>query len=109
MLPTKFGVNWPFSSGEVKNRFSRWQPWRPSWISNQNDFSYFDLLVTLTLPIKFQDNLPFVSEEAKNRFSRWLPSWTSDRNDLVYKTPCCFIPSFKSVGLSVLEIDCVGV
>ena len=39
MLPTKFGVNWPFSSGdEVKNRFSRWQP---SWISDQNDFSYF--------------------------------------------------------------------
>ena len=42
MLPSKFGVNWPFSSGEeVKNRFSRWLPWRPSWISNQHDFSYF--------------------------------------------------------------------
>ena len=27
MIPTKFGVNWPFSSGEAKNRFSRWQPW----------------------------------------------------------------------------------
>ena len=39
MLPTKFRVNWPFSSEEVKkNRFSRWPP---SWISNQNDFSYF--------------------------------------------------------------------
>ena len=34
--------------------------------SDQNDFSYFDLLVT-----PFQDNWPFVSrEEAKNRFSR---------------------------------------
>ena len=42
MLPTKFGVNWPFSSGEeAKNRFSRWRPWRPSWISNRHDFSYF--------------------------------------------------------------------
>ena len=31
MLPSKFGVNWPFGSGEeAKNRFSRW--W-PSWIS----------------------------------------------------------------------------
>ena len=30
MLPTKFGVNWPLGSGEAKNRFSRWQPWRPS-------------------------------------------------------------------------------
>ena len=65
MLPTKFRINWPFSSGEegkidfhpdatkirvnwpfgsgkeAKNRFSRWRPWRPSWISNRNDFSYF--------------------------------------------------------------------
>ena len=42
MLPSKFGVNWPFGSGkEAKNIFSRWLPWRPSWISDQNDFSYF--------------------------------------------------------------------
>ena len=32
--PTKFPVNWPFGSGEVQNKVSRW--W-PSWISN---FSY---------------------------------------------------------------------
>ena len=39
MLPTKFLVKWPFGSGEeAKNRFSRW---RPSWISDRNDFSYF--------------------------------------------------------------------
>ena len=42
MLPSKFGVNWPFGSGEeAKNRFSRWRSWRPSWISDQHDFSYF--------------------------------------------------------------------
>ena len=42
MLPTKFRVNWPFSSGEeAKNRFLRWLPWRPSWISDWHDFSYF--------------------------------------------------------------------
>ena len=42
MVPSKFGVNWPFGSGEeAKNRFSRWRPWRPSWISDRNDFSYF--------------------------------------------------------------------
>ena len=41
MLPSKFGVNWSFSSGEeAKNRFSRWWPWQPSWISDQHDFSY---------------------------------------------------------------------
>ena len=39
MLPSKFGVNWPFGSGEeAKNRFSKW---RPSWIYDRNDFSYF--------------------------------------------------------------------
>ena len=41
MLSTKFQVNWPFSSADAKNRFSRWLPLRPSWISNPNDFSYF--------------------------------------------------------------------
>ena len=42
MLPTKFRVNWPFSSEEeAKNRCSRWLPWRPSWISDWHDFSYF--------------------------------------------------------------------
>ena len=42
MLPSKFGVNWLFGSGEeAKNRFSRWRPWRPSWISDRNDFSCF--------------------------------------------------------------------
>ena len=38
MLPIKFQVSWPFSSGgEAKNRFSRWRPWQSSWTSDQND------------------------------------------------------------------------
>ena len=42
MLPRKFEVNWPFGSGEeAKNRFSRWRPWRPSWIFYRHNFSYF--------------------------------------------------------------------
>ena len=42
MLPTKFRVNWLLGLGEeVKNRFSRWLSWRPSWISDWHDFSYF--------------------------------------------------------------------
>ena len=41
-LPSQVGVSWPFGSGEeAKNRFSRWPPLRPSWISHRNDFSYF--------------------------------------------------------------------
>ena len=73
MLTTKFGVSMAFGAEEeAKNRFSRCQS---SWISNQNKFSYFDLLVTPLLPIKFQDNQPFVSGEAKNR------SWISHQNN----------------------------
>ena len=42
MPHTKFQVSWYFGSREEeKNRFSRWPPWRPSWISDRNDFSYF--------------------------------------------------------------------
>ena len=42
ILPTKFPVNWPLRSREeVQNRFSRWPPLQPSWIYNQNDFSFF--------------------------------------------------------------------
>ena len=42
MLPTKFRVSRPIGSGEeAKNRFSKWRPWPPSWIFNQNYFSYF--------------------------------------------------------------------
>ena len=42
MLPTKFRVNWHLRLGEeAKNRFSRWPAWRPSWIYDQQNFSYF--------------------------------------------------------------------
>ena len=73
MLPTKFRVNWPLCSGEeVKNRFSRWLPWRPSWIGTI--LAIFDLQVTPMSPTKFGVNWPFgAGEEAKYRFSRWRP------------------------------------
>ena len=70
MLPTKIQVNWPFGSGEeVKNRFSRWQPWWPSWLPIRKSLAIFNLQVTPMLPTKFQVNLTFISgEQAKNRF-----------------------------------------
>ena len=37
MLPTKFQVNWPFSSEEEAKDFQG----GASWISNQGNFSYF--------------------------------------------------------------------
>ena len=66
----------------------RWLPWRPSWIFDWQDLTFFDLQVTPVLPRKFGVNWPFGSgEEAKNRFSRWRPwrpSWISDRHDFSY-------------------------
>ena len=83
MLPTKFQVNLLLGLGEeAKKRFSR------SWISDQQDFSYFDLQVTLMLLTKFGVNWPFGSGDVvKNRFSRWRPwqpSWISNRHDFSY-------------------------
>ena len=83
MLPTKFGVNWHLGLGEeAKNRFSRWPPWRPSWIYDRHKFTNFYLHVTPMLPSKFGVNWPFGSgEEMKNR---WRPSWISDRHNFSY-------------------------
>ena len=69
MRRTEFQFNWPFGSGEeLKNRFSRQPPRRPSWISDRNDFSCFELQVTLMLPTKFQVSWPNGSgEEAKKK------------------------------------------
>ena len=85
MLPTMFGVNWLLGLGEeAKNRFSRWPPWRPLWISDQHVLAIFDLQGTPMLSSKFGVNWPFGSEEGKNRFSRWRPAWISDRHNFSY-------------------------
>ena len=68
-LPTKFPVNWPFSSEEEegKNRFSRWPP---SWISDWNDFSYFYIYKSSRcfLPI-FKSTGPLVQENKQKKES----------------------------------------
>ena len=66
MLPTKFRVNWPFSSEEEgKNRFSRWPP---SWISDWNNFSYFYIYKSSRcfLPI-FKSTGPLVQENKRKK------------------------------------------
>ena len=104
MLPSKFHVNWPFSKG--KNRKIDFKGGRQGFRIGIN-LAVFDVQITLILPTKFQVNWPFGSEEeAKNRFSIWpplQPFWISDRNDLIYKSPRCFIASYKPTGLLVQE------
>ena len=86
MLHSKFGVNWPFSSGEgTKNRFSRWPHGGHLGFPISTILAIFELQVTPMLPSKFGVNWLFGSGEgAKNRFSRWRPSWISDLNDFSY-------------------------
>ena len=83
MLPTLFKVNKPFSSGEeLKHRFSRW---RPSWISNWNNFSHF-------LFISHPDSSYQVSSQLASGFRRrsekkifkMATSWISDKQDFSY-------------------------
>ena len=69
MLPSTFGVNWPFGSGEeAKNRF---QDGGHLGFPIGTILAIFYLQVTLMLTSKFGVNWPFGSGEAKNRFSRW--------------------------------------
>ena len=89
MLPSKFGVNWPFSSGEEeKIDFQDGRHGGHLGFPIGKILATFDLQVTLMLPSKFGANWPFGSgEEAKNRFSRWRPwrpSGISDRHDFSY-------------------------
>ena len=86
MLPSKFGVNWPFGSGEeAKIDFQDGGHGGHLGFPIGTILAIFDLQVTLMVPSKFGVNWPFGSgEEAKNRFSRWRPSWISDRNEFSY-------------------------
>ena len=76
ILPTMFRVDWPFSSGhEGQNIFSRWPPWRPSWVFDQNNLAFCICIPHTMFPV----NLPIGSgEEAQSKFSRWRLSWISD-------------------------------
>ena len=79
IILTKFQVHWPFGSGEeVKNRFSRWPPWWPSWISDWNNFSHFWSTSHPNASYQVSSQMAFRSGETKNRFSRWLP-WRPSR------------------------------
>ena len=72
MLPSKFGVNWPFGSGEKqKTDFQNGGHGGHLEFPIVMILAIFDLQVTPMLPSKFGVNWPFGSgEEAKNRFSR---------------------------------------
>ena len=56
--------------------FQDGRPWRPSWISERNDFSNFESLCHC-------DASPQVSAQSeKISFEEFRPSWISERNDV---------------------------
>ena len=54
MLPSKFGVNWPFGSGEAKN----FQDGGHLGFPIGTILAIFDLQVTPMHPTRYQDNRP---------------------------------------------------
>ena len=86
MLPSNFGVKWPFSSEKkLKIDFQDGGHGGHLGFPIGMILAIFDLQVTLMLPSNFGVNWPFSSEEeVKNRFLRWRPSWISDRQDFSY-------------------------
>ena len=75
-LPSSFGLIWHGLRGDVVWKNLRWSLWRPSLISEWNDFSSLNLCVTVMLPIKFWLNLTSgFGGDAVRRISRWWPSW----------------------------------
>ena len=65
----------------------------------------FGLQVTPMLPTKSQANWHVCSgQEAKHMSSRWSPQHLLNILAIfIYKSPRCFLPSFKSIGLSIQE------
>ena len=90
MLPSKFGVNWPFDSEEEAKKTDFQDGCHGGHLGFPNGMilAIFDIQVTLMLPSRFGVNWPLGSgKEAKNRFTRWRPwwqSWISDRHDFSY-------------------------
>ena len=59
MVPSKFGVNWPFGSGEeAKIDFQDGGHGGHLGFPNGTILAIFDLQVTLMLPTKYQVNWP---------------------------------------------------
>ena len=74
-------------SAEASSQLAFWfrrrgSLWRPSWVSNHNNFSYFWSTSHPIVCTKFPLIWPYESGTVvQNRLSRWLPSWISDCNN----------------------------
>ena len=102
MLPTKFRVNWPFSSGEEAKH--RCPTWLPSWISGRNDFSYFWSTSHPDASYQFLSQLALCfrkwSKKQSFKMAVIIFDFRPDRFKLflIYKSPQCFLPSLSQLA-----------
>ena len=89
---------------------SRWRPWRPSWIADWKDFSYFCFKRHPDASHRFK-SVGLLVQEKKRKIDFQDSShsshlgfliWTILAFFLIYKSPWCF-PWSKSIGLLVQE------
>ena len=81
MPPIKFWLNQTYSlGGDV---ISRWPPWRPSWISEWNDFSNSEFLChcDASHQVLAQSDLRFGRRCRLKNFKMAAWSWIPERND----------------------------
>ena len=109
MLPIKFRLNPTYGlGGDVVWRISRWPPWWPSWIPEQNDFSNSESLCP---------------SDTSHQVLAWSDFWFGRRSCLknfkmaailairmewfkqfwISMLPLCLLLSFSSIQLMVLE------
>ena len=113
MVPTKFKVSWPFGSGgEAKNRFSRWRPLRQFRFFDRNNYSYFLIYSSpRCFLLKFMSIGLLAQEEKRKKKKDFHSGSHGDHFSFtigtilvfffIYKSPRCFLPNFKSIGLLI--------
>ena len=88
------------SAEEVQNRFSKGHPWRPTWISHWNDFSYFwfyQVLSQLAFQFRIGSKQIFKIAAMVAILDSCLKSFSQFWSTLILPT------KFQSVGPSVQE------
>ena len=106
MLPNKFQVNWPFLV--QKKQKIDYEDGRHLGFLIETILAMFDLQVILMIHTKFQVNWPFSAGEEANKVFKIaaMAAILDFRLErfylfLIYKSPQCFLQSFKSISLSV--------
>ena len=96
----------------MPNRCPRQQPWRPSWISDRNDFgSFFFIYVILMLPTKFRVMICLSVQEKKRKIDFQDGSYGGHLRlpirmilaILIYSSHRCFLSNFKTIGVLFQE------